>query len=350
MDWGVLANSPCGWLAGGTGDSGVVLSSRIRLARNLAGEPFPQRSSAEQRASVLQRVLGTTARLSALAGGAHLPLEPLALVHRQLLGERQIASRDLIEAPAGGGVAVAADQLLACLVNEEDHLRLQALRPGLDLEAAAQAAATLEAQLGAEFEYARSARLGFLTACPTNVGTGMRASLLVHLPGMLLAEQGERLHELLRRSRLTIRGFYGEGSAAHGYIFQISNAATLGVEPAALVAGLAGAARELCDWESQARQGLFSGARSLLEDKIWRSFGILRHARLLTAPEAFLHASLLRLGAGVGLVPVSVSVLNEILIQCQPAHAQLLGRTADAAASDAWRAEMVRGKLPRLAA
>lgn len=350
MDWQALAASPCGWLSAAVPDAGVVLSSRLRLARNVAGMQFPQHAPLAQREALLRTLLEKTTGLAAFRDGHRLALDGVEPLHRQLLGERQIASRDLIEAPAGGGVAVSGDTLLSCMVNEEDHLRLQALRPGLDLEGAWQAAAALDGELGACVEYAYSERLGFLTACPTNTGTGMRASILIHLPGILLEEQSEKLQEMLRWRRLTIRGFYGEGSAAQGYIFQISNATTLGIEAREIVAKLDQAARELTSWEQRAREGLRAGARSLLEDRIWRSFGILRHARLLTAPEAFLHASMLRLGTSVGVLQVPVQTLNEILIQCQPAHAQLLGRTADAAASDAWRAETVRGKLRRFAA
>jgi protein arginine kinase len=350
MDWQALAASPCGWLSGTTSHSGVVLSSRVRLARNLTGAPFPQRAPRAQRETLLRTILDDTAGLDAFRDGDRLALDAVEPLHRRLLGERQIASRGLIESPAGGGVVLSGDTLLSCMVNEEDHLRLQALRSGLDLEGAARAAEALERELGARVEYSYSDRLGFLTACPTNTGTGMRASVLIHLPGILIQEQGEKLQEVLRKRQLTIRGFYGEGSAALGYIFQISNATSLGVREGDIVATLEQSATELATWEGRAREALLSGARRLLEDKIWRSFGILRHARLLTAPEAFLHASMLRLGTSVGVLQVPVQTLNEILIQCQPAHTQLLGRADDSASSDAWRAETVRGKLRRFAA
>jgi protein arginine kinase len=350
MDWQALAASSCAWLSDSATHAGVVLSSRVRLSRNVASQPFPQRAPRAERDRLLQTILDTAAGLAAFGNSERLALDAVEPLHRQLLGERQVLSRDLIAAPAGGGLVLSGDTLVSCMVNEEDHLRFQALRPGLDLEGAAMAAEALEQEIGKRLEYAYAERFGFLTACPTNTGTGLRASALIHLPGILMQEQSEKLQEVLRKRRLTIRGFYGEGSAALGYIFQISNAATLGVREGEILAQLEQAVTELAMWEIRAREALLAGARSLLEDKIWRAFGILRHARLLTAPEAFLHASLLRLGTSVGVLQVPVQTLNEILIQCQPAHAQLLGRADDSAVSDAWRADTVRGKLRRFAA
>ncbi len=349
MDWLALAGSPCGWLADTAPDAGVVLSSRVRLARNLAGERFPGQMQRPRRETLLRKLLDDSASLEPFRDGHQLALEAVEPVHRRLLGERQLASRDLIESPSGGGVVLSADSLLSCMVNEEDHLRFQALRPGLDVESAWRAADDLNRRMGSHLEYATSERLGFLTACPANTGTGLRASVLVHLPG-ILQDHGEKLQEMLHARRLSIRGFFGEANPGQAFVFQVSNLATLGVDEPAIVDTLSRAVRELVAWEEQAREALRRGARSLLEDKIWRSFGILRHARLLTAPEAFLHASMLRLGASVGTLQIPVQTLNEILIQCQPAHSLLLGKSDDPATIDAWRAETVRAKLRRFAA
>jgi protein arginine kinase len=345
--WEALVASPCGWLAAEPPNGGIVLSSRIRLARNLAGRSFPQRARAAQRAQLLADILQRTQSLASLGSGLRLQLDRLERVQRQFLGERQLVSQDLLDAPEDRGVVIGADQTLSFLINEEDHLRIQAIRGGLDLDTAYRAADGLETELETRLEFAFSERLGFLTACPTNIGTGMRASVLIHLPGIVLDKEMDKLFESLREQHLTIRGFYGEGSAAMGNFFQISNATTLGVGEPDLIDKLDRASRELVAWEERARAAVLSRARSLLEDRIWRSFGILRHARVLTAAETLNHGSLLRLGVGLGLLSIPLRSLNEILIHAQPAHAQLLGGGGEPSERDAWRAHMVRNELQR---
>jgi protein arginine kinase len=345
MDWEALALGGCPWLPGGEPATGPVLATRVRLARNLAGRAYPQHAGRADRRALLQEILDKTQAIDALEGGERWAMQPLEPLHRQLLGEQQLASPELVESPEDRGVVAAPDRLLSFMVNEEDHVRLQALRPGLDPDGAYRAADALDDDLDGRLDFAYSERLGFLTACPTNAGTGMRASVLVHLPGVALNKDLEKLIDGLRGAQLAIRGFYGEGSAALGSFFQISNSTTLGVREAEILAKLDRAARDLVDLESRAREALRARARSLLEDKIWRSFGILRHARVLTAQEALNHSSLLRLGVGLGLLQVPVRTLNEILIQGQPAHAEFLARRAGSSDVEVWRADMVREKL-----
>jgi len=344
MGWPDIAAAPCGWLAEQAGNA-TVLSSRIRLARNLAGRPFPHHARRPQRAELRREIFERTHGIERVEGGARFALEDLDRVRRQFLGERQLVSQDLVESPEARGVVIAPDQSMSFMVNEEDHLRIQALRSGLDLDGAYRAADALERDLDARLEFAYSQRFGFLTACPTNAGTGMRASILVHLPGLVLNKEVGRVFSTLQAQALTIRGFYGEGSAALGNFFQISNATTLGLREAEILDKLDRSARELLAWEEQAREALLSRARSLLEDRIWRSYGVLRHARLLSAQDVLNHTSLLRLGVGLGVLQVPVQVLNEILIHGQPAHAQILGSGDHPGERDAWRADMVRKKL-----
>jgi protein arginine kinase len=344
-----LVERPCGWMGPQAPQGEVVLSSRIRLARNLSERTFPQRAAEPARAVLLQEILDKTQHVEALEGGLRLGLEKLQPVERQLLGERQLVSQDLVEAPQHRGVVVAKDESASFMINEEDHLRIQAIRPGLDLDQAYRVADGLDDELDARLDFAYSARFGFLTACPTNTGTGMRASVLIHLPGVVLAKESDKLLESLRKLHLTVRGFYGEGSAAMGNFFQISNAVTFGLREAEILEQLDRAAHTLIEWEQRAREALLRKARPLLEDKIWRSYGILRYARMLTSQEALTHTSLLRLGVGLKILDdVPVETLNEILVQSRPAHAQLLAaREGGASERDAWRAEMVRNKLRR---
>jgi protein arginine kinase len=346
-DWDALAASACNWLAGGDAPAGDVFATRVRLARNLAGRAFPRRAEPPERRAVLQEIFDKTQRVAALDGGYRFDLGSLEPVHRRLLGERHLASPELLESPDDRGVVVSADQRLSFMINEEDHVRLQALRPGLDLDGAARAAEALDRDLEGRLDFAWSETLGFLTACPTNVGTGMRVSILLHLPGVVLDKQIEALVESLRGAHLAIRGFYGEGSAALGNFFQVSNARTLGVREPELLDQLETAVQDLVGREQRAREALLSRARSLLEDKIWRSYGILTHARVLTAHEVLNHTSLLRLGASLGVLEIPAAALNDVLLHSQPAHAEMAARRAGESDVDAHRATIVREKLRR---
>jgi protein arginine kinase len=343
--WAMLSTMPCGWLAEHATADGPVLSSRVRLARSLAGRTFPQRARRTERTAVMRAILEETQGIARLEDGARVILDDLDRVQRQFLGERQLVSQELVDSPEARAVVASRDQATSFMVNEEDHLRIQAIRGGLDLDGAYRAADALDADLDARLDFAFSERFGFLTACPTNTGTGMRASVLVHLPGIVRNKEVDRVFDALRQQALTIRGFYGEGSAALGNFFQVSNATTLGTREADILDQIDRATRDLLGWEEQARDALLSRARSLLEDEIWRSYGVLRHARVLSAREALDHASRLRLGVGLGILPVPVRVLNEILLEAQPAHAQIAAGTRQTAEADVWRATMVREKL-----
>jgi protein arginine kinase len=340
-----LIEQPCAWLGRAAPRHEIVLSSRVRLARNLGAHPFPQRASRAARAALLQEVFDKTQTLPRLHAALRLPLESLDPIERQFLGERQLVSRDLVESPQERGAVIAPDESYSFMINEEDHLRMQAIRGGLALDEAFHAVEALDDDLDGRLDLAFSERFGFLTSCPTNTGTGMRASVLIHLPGVVLGKELDRVFESLRAQDIAIRGFYGEGSAAMGNFFQISNATTLGVREGELLEKLDRTIRELTAWEVRARQGLLSRARSLLEDKIWRSYGILRYARVLSSKEVLSHVSLLRLGVGLGILELPLHVLNEIVITSQPAHVTLRAHVDHPTERDARRAEMVRGKL-----
>lgn len=344
-DWQAIAGSPCSWLDPDGPADAVILSTRIRLARNLAGRSFPQHARRAERRELLQEILDKTQSLEAFMRGWRWSLHAMEPLHRQLLGERQLVSPELVENPEERAVVVASDQTLSFMINEEDHLRLQSVRAGVDLDGAWRAVDRVDDDLDGRLDFAYSDAFGFLTSCPTNVGTGMRASVLAHLPGVVLAKDLEKMIEELRARRLAIRGFYGEGSAALGNLFQVSNGTTLGLREAEVLEKLDQAARELVGWEERARDALWARARSLLEDKVWRSFGILRHARVLSAQESLNHASLLRLGTSLGILQIPVRVLNEILLHAQPAHSELLGRAEGVSDVEARRAAMVREKL-----
>lgn len=341
-----LLQRPSIWLRHDGPEADIVLSTRIRFARNVAGRPFPQRAEPTLRAEILRDILESTQNLEPLDGDLRLPLEPLGALERRLLGERQLLSQDLVESPRYRAVVIGADESLSFMVNEEDHLRIQALQSGYDLKAAFQLAEKLEAALAQRVDFAFSPTFGFLTACPTNAGTGMRASVLMHLPGLVYGKKAEAELEALREHDVTVRGFHGEGTAAMGNFFQVSNSITLGVHEHDILERIGKVVSRLLERERTARDELLDGARTLLEDRIWRSFGILSHARRLSSQETLHHASLLRLGRAVGFLEISEDVLNDVLTWSQEAHTELLSaRDGDDAERAVWRANEIRKKL-----
>ena len=341
-----LARRPCIWLRGDGPESDVVLSTRIRFARNLADRVFPQTAGAEARAAVLREILGRTEGLGLESGELRLLLAPLEAVERRILGERQLLSQELVDAPGERGVVGAGDESVSFMINEEDHLRIQTLCSGLDLQRANAVASRLETALSERLEFAFDASLGYLTACPTNTGTGMRASVLLHLPGLVLDNRMEAELAALHERGVTVRGYHGEGSAALGNFFQISNAVTLGLREEDILERLESMAHDLIVKEKQAQEGLLSRARSLLEDRIWRSYGVLRYARKLNAQETLQHASMLRLGTSTRILDLPRQVVAEILMLGQEAHTEMLaGSDGDGVRRSIWRAAAIRRKL-----
>jgi protein arginine kinase len=237
------------------------------------------------------------------------------------------------------------------MINEEDHLRIQGFASGFDLDGAGERALRLEAELGPGLDMAYSERLGYLTACPTNLGTGMRASVLIHLPGLVHSKEINKLLDSLRTLNHSIRGLYGEGSEVMGNFFQLSNSATLGVSEEAILKGLREMVNKVIAYERRSREMLFRKARRLLEDKVWRAYGLLRYAHTVNTKEALSLVSAVRLGVGMNIInDVSVRQLNQLLILTQPGHLQKRkGTPMDAEERDVARAELIRNTLSRSA-
>jgi protein arginine kinase len=235
------------------------------------------------------------------------------------------------------------------MINEEDHLRLQGFASGFDIGSAFRLANDLDDQIAPDLEIAWNDRMGFLTACPTNLGTGMRVSVLIHLPGLVHSKEIHKLLESLRKLNHSIRGFFGEGSEVMGNFFQLSNSAALGTPEEVLVKNLREMVLKVIAYERRSRDMLFRKAQSLLEDKVWRAYGLLRYARSVNTKEALSLISAVRLGVGAGLVKdVPIQTLNELLVYIQPAHLQQMkGTTMDSQARDVARAEYIRDALAR---
>lgn len=342
-----LAARPAQWLAGRGPHADIVISSRVRLARNLSRTPFPGAAADRARDEVLSAVRPAVESCDFFRGAAYFLCQELSPLGRQALVELRLASPDLAASGHGSGVFIAAEQSLSLMVNEEDHVRLQSLFSGLDLLEAFRVADQADDRLQESLDFAYSEEWGFLTACPTNVGTGLRASMLVHLPALVLTRRIDEALGAVGQVGMTVRGLYGESSEISGHLFQISNRTTLGSSELEIIEGVERAGRQLLESEARARKTLMEQARHETEDKVWRALGILGSARVLTSEEFLNLSSAARMGLSLGLVEEpGLAALNRLLVLTQPANLQLLyDRAMEARERDVVRAELVREKI-----
>jgi protein arginine kinase len=356
MDLKLIQDGGLAWLEASGPLGHIVLSTRIRLARNLARTSFAGRASAEERRAVLETVDRAWGTCGCARGGVRILLDELEGGERQLLHERHLVSKELMasaaERPGKSASAVYLAGSLGAMVNEEDHLRLQTLQSGFALQSAYAALDRLDTELGGALAFAFHPEFGYLTACPTNAGTGLRASVLIHLPGLVLTKEISKVLQGLAQVGLTFRGLYGEGSEVVGNFFQLSNQTTLGKSEEELLDHLGKIVRQVVAYEEQARQVLLRDAPTIIEDKVWRAYGLLRYARSLSFEEAMNLLSGVRLGVGLKLIPgLSVYTLNKLLIFTQPAHlAALEARLPNDPELRATRAQYVRRALDEEAA
>jgi len=332
-----------GWIGGGE----IAVSSRIRLARNLAGRPFPGRAGESVCEEIWESLRPRLAALQVLQPSVAAGGEELDALRRQILVERHLASREFAMRSRGSGIVVRTDHVLSVMVNEEDHLRLQALDRGLCLTELWDRMVALDQAVEEVAPIAFSERWGYLTACPTNVGTGLRASVMLHLSGLGLLDEMPQVVRGIQKIGMAVRGLWGEGTEAIGHIYQISNQVTLGEREETLIGRLVGIVREVMEHEANARRRLVKTRETALRDHVGRAVGILAHAHLLSAREALAHLATLRLGVDVGMLerPDRVSV-DRMLLWVQPAHVQLLAdRPLDSRERDEFRASLIRGWL-----
>lgn len=350
LDLSLIPDGGLGWLEGSGEHTDVVLSTRIRLARNLEGIAFTGRAREGERLRVLQMVRDAQGHVPSLRGAVLLRLDEMDPNDRLLLHERHLVSKELAGLdPAGvrGGAAVVVSEGMGLMVNEEDHLRLQAVRSGLAPRETVEAVLRLDRELGSRLPFAWHEEFGFLTACPTNTGTGLRASVLIHLPGLVLTKEIGKVLSGLQAMGLTYRGLYGEGSEVVGNFFQISNQTTLGRTEEELVDHLQRVVRHVIQREHDARRVLWRDAGYIIEDKLWRAYGTLRFARSLSFEEAMNYLSGVRLAVGLKLITgLSVYTLNKLLIFCQSAHLSYAeGRALTESEASVARARYVRQAL-----
>lgn len=353
IDLSLLPDGGVRWLdaSGPRGD--IVLSTRVRLARNIEGFAFTGRARDGERLRVLAKVRGTLPGIEGMGDSVAFRVDELPPLDRALLHERHLVSKELagLEAqhPLRSGAAVFLGDRLGIMVNEEDHLRLQALQSGFALQEAYATLECLDRALGERLPYSYHPEFGFLTACPTNVGTGLRASVLIHLPGLVLTKEIGKVLAGLQQMGLTYRGLYGEGSEVVGNFFQISNQTTLGNSEDELLDKLLRVVAHVIEREEEARKVLLRDAGYIIEDKLWRAYGTLRYARSLTFDEAMNYLSGVRLAVGLKLVNgLSVYTLNKLLIFSQAAHlAYAEGRQLSENETNLARARFVRSTLER---
>jgi protein arginine kinase len=328
------------WLTEGAPESDVVVSTRVRLARNLKDVPFPSRIRKE---SEIERV-HTLARESLLVAPQfqYLRLAEVPELGRRALTERHIISPEL-EKNRFGGLIKNEDESLSVMILEEDHYRLQSLASGLALESAFGQADRLDNLLAAGVDYAFDEKLGFLTSCPTNAGTGLRASLMLHLPALTAAKGIQRMAGMIGKLGMTVRGAFGEGSAATGAFYQISNQVTLGVSEKEILSRLLATARKVIDFERGTRRELHSNLGLALEDRVWRSIGVLKFARRMGDAEAQKLISDVAFGVSLGIVPgLTSSALYEVMMNTRPAVIAEKYGCAQSAARDTVRADILR--------
>lgn len=318
--------SQCGeWLRGSGPESDIVISSRIRLARNLADFPFVRRCTDHDRAAVEKTIREKLKSCDKFAGLLFFDVAEMDSVDRQFLVERQLISRELAEINGARSVAIDPREQYSLMINEEDHLRLQLMKSGLDLDRAWQQINELDDLIESRLNYAFHDRLGYLTACPTNVGTGMRVSVMLHLPALVITRQIDKVFSSLQKISLAVRGLYGEGSQAMGDFYQISNQITLGRSEEELLRQVGDVVPVLIDYERKAREYLVRESQQDLHDRVSRAIAILRGAQTISSEETMHLLSSVRMGVNLGLIrDVEIPVVNQLFIQTQPAHLQKL--------------------------
>ncbi len=342
-----VARQASAWLRGGP-LSEIVISTRIRLARNIRGFPFLSRADAQTRQEIAEAVHLATTRADALHDLIALNVEELDELDRALLVERHLISRQHADGSGARQVLFNPDEGCAIMINEEDHLRIQVMRSGLQIDEAWDQIDKIDDALEAHLDYEFHAQFGYLTACPTNVGTGIRVSVMLHLPALRLTNELEKVGQAARDMKLAVRGLHGEGTEAIGDFFQVSNQITLGrSEPEIIEDFRDGVIPKIVEYEQAARAALMQHRPAALDDKIWRAMGQLQHARLISSNEAMQHLSHVRMGIHVDRVKsIDLQTLNELFLQIQPAHLQKLrGERLNGEQRSVERASFIRARL-----
>ena len=325
----------------------IVMSSRVRLARNVRDAAFPGWAKKPERVKILETIRPAVESLPEMKDAFSEAMDNLGALDKQILVERHLISREHAAKNSGSGLVLNHEESICVMINEEDHLRMQALRPGLQLRQAWGAIDRLDSELEKKLDYAFDNELGYLTACPTNLGTGIRVSAMLHLPGLVLAEQINPIIQSVNKLGLAVRGLYGEGTEALGNVFQVSNQMTLGETETMIVERLEKVLAQIIEHEENARQTLLEKKPKVVFNHIGRAYGILANAHSISSKETMNLLSLMRLGVDMGLFPgAERSLVDELFLVTQPAHLQKkLSDKLSAEERDLIRADMMRERL-----
>ena len=342
-----LLNHTSEWLKGSGPNSDIVISSRIRLARNLSNASFPHWASKKQGEETLDKIREGFSQVDYLKNTTFLELAKMDSLDKQFLVERHLMSLDHAQKTNSKAVVVDDEEIVSIMVNEEDHIRMQVMQSGFNLYEAWNIINKIDEAIAEKLDFAFLSDWGYLTACPTNAGTGMRGSVMLHLPALVMSQAIDRVLAAIAKLSFTTRGLYGEGTQAMGNFFQISNQISLGPSENEIIESINGLIRQIIEQEIQAREVLFSKNSHLLEDRINRSLGILRSARIITSQETTELLSMVRLGSDLGMVKdIDRRRINELFIVTQPAHLQKIeDKKLSSQERDIKRAQIIREKL-----
>jgi len=342
-----LINHSSEWLKSTGPNSDIVISSRIRLARNLDKIPFPHWGNKKQSEGVLNAITEAIGKVDSLKSSTTFQLAGLDSVDKQFLIERHLMSYEHGQRADSKAVTIDDEEIISIMINEEDHIRMQVMQSGFNLFEAWNIINKLDDCLAKELKFAFLADWGYLTACPTNTGTGMRGSVMLHLPALVMTTQINRVLAAIAKLSFTTRGLYGEGTQATGNFFQVSNQVSLGLSEGDIIENINGLIRQIIEQEGTARETMLSRNRAVLEDRINRSFGILKSAHIITSQETIELLSMVRLGCEMGMIKdLNRRRINELFITTQPAHLQKIeNKKLSTQERDVKRAELIRNKL-----
>jgi protein arginine kinase len=345
-----LSDNTGEWLRGTGKESDIVISSRVRLARNIAGFPFLSRANLKQRREIESLLRKTIIERKIAQDVSYVNLNQATAIDKLFLVEIHLISKEHAEGEGERGVAFGKSETVSLMINEEDHLRIQVIRSGFELKKTWDTIDEIDNILGESLNFAFSSRFGYLTACPTNVGTGMRVSVMLHLPALGMTKHIEKVFNAVGKLGLVVRGLYGEGTKVSGDLYQISNQFALGKSEKEILSIIESVIPRITSYERMARKALVMESKDQLEDRIWRSYGMLKAARMITSEEILQLLSQVRMGVNIGLIDdIEMQTLNEFFVLTLPAHLQKLeGCELDSAQRNVIRASYVRKRLDGL--
>jgi protein arginine kinase len=335
------------WLKGTGPNSDIVISSRVRLARNLDKALFPSRANKKQSEENAEKIMAVVRKVDLLKKSLFLNLNELDNVDKQFLIERHLMSREHALRPDSKAVVISEEEIVSVMINEEDHLRMQVIQSGFDLFGAWNIIDGIDNELSEKLNFAFSPEWGYLTSCPTNTGTGMRGSVMLHLPGLVMTKQINKILTAISKLSFTTRGLYGEGTQASGNFFQVSNQVSLGHSELEILENIRGLIKQVIEQEDQARKTLMQQHKQLLQDRIFRAIGTLKNAHIISSDETIELLSMVRLGVDIGIIKdLNRQLLNELFIIIQPAHLQKIeAKKLTTQERDVKRANLIRERL-----